>query len=129
MALSSVAQYTLLVFGGLLCFGSAMGLISPNWLRATVRSAWAAPKAMPMAIGVRLLLGSALIYYAPNTEFPTLLRVFGVFGLCAAVGLPLLGWQRVDNILQWIDSWPAWVLRVCLLLGAAAGIFLLYVAR
>ena len=81
---------------------------------------------MPTAIIVRIIMGSALIYFAPYSKFPIAFRIFGTLGLVAAVGLVVMGWQRIDNIMQWIDKWPMWITRAWLLFGLSLGALLLY---
>ena len=126
MLLPTLASYGILIFGAFICLVSGVGFLFPTWLKRTARQAWRTKNVMIPAVGARLVIGSALIYFAPYSRFPTAFRVIGALGLVAAVALLLLGWQRIDNIMAWADKWPVWLTRVWLLFGLAAGALVLY---
>ena len=67
-----------------------------------------------------------MILAAPYTQFPTVIRILGVLGLVAAVGLPLIGWDRIDRLMAWFQQRPVNLLRTWLLLGVLVGGFLIY---
>ncbi len=125
-SLAMLANYAVAAFGGFICLACLLGIMFPRWLVEAVRELWKNKGSMTLAIIARVLLGSLLIYCAPRTKFPIPLRIFGVLGLVAAVALPLIGWQRVDDLMAWYAGRPAWLLRSGLGCGFCLGAFVLY---
>lgn len=119
-------SYVVWAFGGLIVVVCVAGLMFPGWLIDSVRRVWQRKGAMVLAVAFRVVLGTLLIVGAPQTRFPTAFRIIGALGLVAAVGLPILGWQRVDNILKWAQGLPQTLQRTWLLLGVGVGSFLIY---
>lgn len=54
-----------------------------------------------LAIGVRLVLGIALIGYAEESRFPLLLNIFGGLSIAAAIFIAILPAQRFERIVRW----------------------------
>jgi len=119
-------MYILIAFSVLITTGSVLGILFPTWLLQQVKAVWQTKGAMYFAVVFRILLGTVLILYAPHTEFPMVFRILGILGLVAAVGLPLLGWQRVDNLLAWFESRPRVYIRTSCVLGLLLGVFVAY---
>ncbi len=122
----TVALYILVAFGVLLASASLTGVLFPMWLVNKVKQAWQTKGAMCLAVAVRIVLGVLLIACAPQTLYPTVLRVIGTLGLVAAIGLPLIGWQNIDNLMGWFQSCPPMLIRAWCVFGMIAGAFLAY---
>ena len=120
----SMMQPIVVIFGVLICMASTAGFIAPEWLLRNVRHAWQNRQAMTLAVLTRVFLGLALILTAPGTLYPGALRVIGSLGLVAAIGLPVIGWTRIDNLLAWFQRRPAWLMRLWTLFGVVAGGFI-----
>ena len=120
----SMMQTIVVIFGVLICIASTAGFIAPGWLIDKVRHAWQTRQAMTLAVLTRVFLGFALILVAPETLYPGALRLIGSLGLVAAVGLLVIGWARIDNLLAWFQRRPAWLMRLWTLFGVLAGGFI-----
>ena len=120
----SVTQSIVVIFGVLICIASIVGLVAPHWLLRKVRDAWQSRQAMVFAVIIRIFLGVTLILAAPGTRYPVAMRIIGSLGLVAALGLPVIGWARIDNLLEWFQRRPAWVTRLWTLFGVTAGGFI-----
>jgi hypothetical protein len=81
---------------------------------------------MPLAIGVRFTLGVALLVAAPESLTPKVFFVFGYLSLIASIALPLIGSQKVIQLVQWIQKWQVYTVRSWLVFGAAFDAYLIY---
>ena len=79
-----------------------------------------------LAVGIRLLLGVALIVAAPASLFPLVFRVIGVIAILAALALPIMGIERIRRLVGWFAALPSLALRLWLVFGFAFGAFLVY---
>ncbi len=114
------------VFGVLLAAVSLWGLYRPRTVVSWVQYVGLHRFGMTFAVGLRLVLGFALILAAPATPFPQIVFALGVIALLAAVGIVIMGWERVTGLLNWFAEAPATTLRTAFAFGAAFGGFLLY---
>jgi hypothetical protein len=73
-----------------------------------------------------LLLGAALIACAAVSRFPTTFMVLGWIAVIAAIGLALMGRERMRRFVAWFDSSPPVLIRIWLLFGLGFGVFLVY---
>jgi len=114
------------LFGLLVCLGCIVGIAAtPVFLRIT-QAAMARPGILYFAVGIRLLLGIALIVAAPDSLFPLLFRIFGVVAIVAALALPIMGIERIRKLVGWFAALPPLALRLWLVVGFAFGAFLVY---
>lgn len=97
-------------------FGFAQPLLHQNWL-------------LPLAIGIRLLLGVALLYVAGHSALPLFFRILGWLSIIAALALPLLGMQRIGRLVVWFEGLPPIAVRLWMLVGTALGVALLFGVR
>jgi hypothetical protein len=105
---------------------SLWGLIVPSRLISMVRSVLTRRGGVLIAVGVRLLLGIAFLLAADFSRFPPTVRVLGVVTLVAAVGLAIVGHERMKRMVDWVARWPLWAVRGWLVVGAGFGAFLFY---
>lgn len=105
---------------------SLYGIFLPEKLVTRVRSFMAGRHGMVTAIGVRLLLAALLWFTAPDSQTPTIFRVFAIITLAAAVVFPFVGIDRIRKLIDYVAGWPKWALRLDCLLGAVLGLFLLW---
>jgi len=128
MDLTILTKCVVIGFAVFITTASLIGVLNPGWLVRIVRRGWQSKLAMPLAVMARVFLGVALIYYASFTRFSTTFRLIGLLGLVAAAGLPMIGWQRIDNLMGWFQLRPTWLLRLWTLFGMFVGGFILYAA-
>ena len=121
-----VSQTIILAVGITVCVLSAWGLSAPDRLRKLVGGVMERDWGMYFAVGVRLVLGLALILAASQSRFPLTFTVLGAITLVAAVALPFVGRERIVRLLAWFGRLPPAAIRVWLLFGIAFGGFLVY---
>jgi hypothetical protein len=78
------------------------------------------------AVALRLALGALLIYAAPECRAPLAVRALGVITVIAAIGLVVLGPERMDGFVHWWTKRSPTILRVWSVLGVLLGAFLIY---
>jgi hypothetical protein len=73
-------------------------------------------------------LGIIFILAAPVTKFPLAFQIIGYAAIAAVVVLLFIGKDRIGRLLAWFEKLPPMLTRVWLLLGMAAGAFIVYSA-
>lgn len=110
-----------LLIGGVGLFGMAQ----PKRLVTWVDSVWK-PDRLWLAVAIRLALGVLLIYAAPQCRMPEAVRIFGVITVLAALGLVVLGPERMRVFVHWWTERPPAIIRVWSVGGLLLGAFLIY---
>lgn len=105
---------------------SLYGFLFPDRLVRWVQGFMAGRHGLTFAIAVRVLLAALLWFTAPDSQTPTVFRVFAILTLVAAAVFPFVGIERIRKLIDYVASWPNWVLRLDCLLGVALGVFLLW---
>lgn len=105
---------------------SLYGVLLPERLVTWVRSFMAGRHGLATAIGVRLLLVALLWFTAPDSQTPTVFRIFAILTLIAAFVFPFVGIDRIRKLIDYVAGWPSWALRLDCLLGVALGSFMLW---
>ena len=126
MSSATLIQCGVLAFCTLIFTASLLGLVFPSQFWEQLRSLWQMRFAMPLAVAARLVLGTMLIVFAPESRYPPLFRILGVLGLVAAVGLLVAGWQRIDAVMGWLATRPTYMMRASLVAGVLLGAVLFY---
>ena len=121
----ATAQIIVALFGIVLVLLSLWGMISPDRLVRMVRSVMDKSWGMPFAVGVRIIMGVALLFAAPASKFPVLFSAFGWLALIAAAALPVLGRERLVPLFDWFQK-SNLVIRLWLIFGVIFGVFMLY---
>jgi hypothetical protein len=104
----------------------ALGVVSPSRLLGVVRR-FQTPTGLYFAAGLRVALGAALFFAAPDSRAPELLRILGVVIIVAGVITPFFGLARFRRLLDWwsgqgpafVRAWAAFALLFGLLLAYA----------
>ena len=78
------------------------------------------------AAGIRLVLGLALWFAAPQSRAPLLLQVLGAVAIIAAVVIPLMGADRFKALVDWWAKLPPGAQRVWSLAAVAFGAVILW---
>ncbi len=118
------AKWVVAAIGALVAVLSMLGSIAPARLSAHVRTAMRTRWGMPLAVGMRVLLGGALLLAASASRYELAFRVIGWIALIAAVALIVIGRTRALRLLDAFDRLPALAVRLWLVAGAAFGLFL-----
>jgi len=122
-------NYLVQFFGILIGGMSLWGIFAPQALMGVVVRTWQKPWGMAFAVVVRLIMGAALILAAETTRYPLFFELFGYLVIAAAIGIVLLGRNRVDRIIDYWQRKSTSLLRSWLVLGVALGAFFVYCAR
>ena len=104
-----------------------LGMISPARVLRFVEQTMAAAWGIVFAVGIRLVLGVALLVAAPAAPYPLAFTVVGWIAIVAAVVGAALGRRRLQRFAQWwIDRFTPAATRVWLVIAAAFAAFLIY---
>jgi hypothetical protein len=104
------------------------GVILPAQLLYALRAAWQYPAALFVAVMVRLAIGVLLILAASRSRFPLTFEILGWFAIVAALLIPLVGRNRIGQLLDWWSRRSHLGIRLWSLAGLAFGCFLVYAA-
>lgn len=122
----SASYVVVLVLGITVLLLAAWGMVSPGALIKMVRNAMDQRYGMYLAVIVRLILGAALIIVAPVSRFPVVFSVLGWLTLIAAVGVIIVGRERIRRVIAWFARSSNSMIRLWLLFGMAFAVFLIY---
>ncbi len=115
----------LAIFSLIIVLLSAYGFIQPLVLTSFVRR-FMAGLGLWVAVVARLILALLLWFSAPLSHTPVTFQVLAILALVAAIGLPIIGAQRILKLLDWVASWRQLAIRLWCLLGVGFGGFLLW---
>jgi len=122
-----ISQIIVLVFGIIMLVLSGWGILAPNKLMTLVTATMDRDWGIYVAVGVRLVLGAALIGAASGSNFPAAFHVIGWIAIISAVVVAAIGRKRLrDFIGWWSERFSAPILRLWMLFGLAFGVFLVY---
>jgi hypothetical protein len=102
----------IVLFGLLIVSTCLWSLFKPQWLFEFARPMLEQGWLMFLAVGIRLVLGIALLLVA-----------------AAAVALPFIGMTRVKRLIDWVETLPTIAIRLWVVVGIALGGFLLLGVR
>ena len=120
------SQVAILVLGFTIFVLSAWGMHSPGSLVGMVTRVMNQSYGMYVAVIVRLILGAALIVVAPVSRFPMIFHVLGWIAIIAAVGLILIGPEKLRRLITWFGQFSSSMIRLWLLFGMAFAGLLIY---
>jgi uncharacterized protein YjeT (DUF2065 family) len=113
--------------GALIVVVGLVGLVQPDRFRSMLRALDSQPR-FRLAVVTRLVMGALLWWLADELRHPYVMRVLAVIAVLAAVGILIMGRERLDRLVDWWLSRPDGLLRGSVLLAAVFGAYLVYVA-
>ena len=113
--------------GVLIVLVGLLGLFSPPRFRAAFERMTSQTRFL-VAIILRLGLGVFLWIVADTLRFPQLMRIIAAIAIIAAVGILIMGRERLDKLVDWWLARSDGLLRLSTFAAAAFGGFLIYVA-
>ena len=113
-------------FGVLIVLASGYGLADPQGLIRLVEK-FSGVGGYSIAIVVRALLGAAALMAAQGSQLPIFLQIVGGLSLFAAAVLLVIGRSRFSQLIRWVASFNAAVLRLWLVFGMLFGVALIWV--
>lgn len=114
-----------MAFGALIAVLGAAGVLAPGRLQRWI-AAWPQIPRYAVAVGIRLVLGIALLSAAEVSRYPVGLRVLGWITLAAAVVLAILGPTRLDRLVRWWTERADSEIRAWSAVAVGLGLFLVY---
>jgi uncharacterized membrane protein YidH (DUF202 family) len=75
---------------------------------------------------VRVIFGAILLWVAPSSRTPRILRVLGVFIIIAGVFTPLFGVERSRALFEWWQTQGYFFTRAWATVAVAFGLFIVY---
>jgi hypothetical protein len=104
------------------------GVILPARLLHAIRAAWQYHGALFVAVMARLTIGALLVLAAPHSRYPLTLATLGWLAIMVALLIPVIGRNRIGQLLEWWFRRSAAGIRLWSLAGLAFGCFLVYAA-
>ena len=102
-----------------------MGLANPKLIVGLVEH-WRGRTRFRLAVGVRLVLGAALLIVAPSCRLPVVVQAIGAISIVAALAILIAGQERLDALIWWWITRPKSVMRISATFALAVGILLVY---
>jgi len=115
------------LLGALMVLLGLVGLVQPNRFR-TMFTTMDSQTRFILAIVIRLAMGALLWWLADELRHPHVMRILAVIAVVAAVGVLVMGRNRLDKLIGWWLGKPDGVLRVSALFAAAFGGYFVFVA-
>lgn len=103
----------------------ALGVVSPARLLGVVRRLQS-PAGLYLAAALRVVLGVALVFAAPTSRAPQVIRILGVFVVAAGLLTPFFGLERFRRLLDWWSARGPVFVRTWAAVAAAFGLWLAY---
>ena len=67
-----------------------------------------------------------LLLVAKDSAFPLTFKILGGIAIVAGVGLPFIGMARIKTLVDWMETLPAFAMRLWAVVGIALGGVLLF---
>ena len=125
--LADISRIVVLAMGAAICVFAAWGVYAPQELMRLLKGIMEKDWAIHLAIAVRLAMGIALIFAAPESRFPLAFLILGWVAIAAGVAVALMGRQRLRRFINWwIERFSPAGIRLWLLFAIAFGGILIY---
>lgn len=115
------------ILGVLVVLLGLVGLIVPARFRA-IFDHMSSRSRFIAAVVLRLAVGALLWFAADALRYPHVMRIIAAVAIAAAVGVLIMGQDRLDRLVTWWLTLPDGLLRLSAVFAAAFGAFLVYVA-
>lgn len=120
-------RFVVAVLGVLIVLIGLLGLIAPQRFRTALGSMASQPRFL-FAVILRLGMGVVLWFVSDELRFPHIMRIIAAISVIAAVGILVMGRERLDRLVDWWLARSNGLLRISTLFAALFGAFLVYVA-
>jgi uncharacterized membrane protein YidH (DUF202 family) len=114
-----------LAFSLLIFTLGAVGLVSPSRVVRVARY-FATPAGFYFAAAVRVVMGLALLFAAPASRAPGILRILGVVIIVAGVITFFVGLERFRRLIDWWSAKGPTLARAQAAFAVALGLLLAY---
>lgn len=121
----TTARWLVVGFGVLVvCIGTWV-VVDPQQL-PTYANRFVDPSGLWIAVGMRVSVGALLLFTAPASRTPAVLRVLGVLFVLSGLTLAVLGLERLQGIVDWGSGLDNLTFRGIGLVAALIGAFLVW---
>ena len=118
-------QLLVMVIGLLITAIGILGIAAPS-VPLQFAQSLLTPSALYIVAAVRVCFGLLLVWVAPGSRAPIVLRALGVLIVIAGVITPFVGVERWSAILDWWSSRGAAYMRVSMGIAVVLGLFIAY---
>ena len=116
----------IIIFGALTLLAGIVIVINPEAIFGFLRNNVDKLVLHILAVVVRLILGTLMIYQSNISEFPFVIEVIGWLSIVAAIFLAVMGRRNFTRLMSWALSLVKPIGRVGGVLAAVFGVFLIY---
>ena len=116
----------IVIFGALICLAGLVILIAPEKFKSVMNN-WTGQPRFLLAVIVRVVIGATLLAEAANLKFPLAMKIIGGLSIVAAIGILLIGQERMDRFIAYWMRMSDRVFRFWSVFALAFGAFLIYV--
>jgi len=116
----------IIIFGALTLLAGIVIVISPEVIFGFLRNNLDKLVLHILAVVVRLVLGTLLIYQSNISEFPFVIEVIGWLSIVTAIFLAVMGRRNFNRLMSWALSLSKPFGRVGGVVAVAFGAFLIY---
>jgi len=116
------------VIGFLIVGIGLWGMATPGGLRRFMRNILARDQFIGLAAGLRFAIGVIFIIGADTTRIPLATSILGWITIAAAVGVVLMGRERLAGWAEWWLQRPDTLIRTWLIAAIAFGAFIVWLA-
>jgi hypothetical protein len=103
-----------------------VGIVSPDRGMTLRRLYFATPSLFYAAVGVRSVMGVALILAASSSRWPKTLRILGALVCLQGLSATLLGLDHARVIMEWEGMQGSVLLRAGAAVALASGVFIMF---
>lgn len=122
----NLASIAVRAFGAVIALLCLWGMLSPRGLIGLAKRVAQNSAGLGLAVGVRVILGAALLTAAQVSSFPRSFTVLGWVAILAAIGLLIMGRSGMSRVIGWATRLSPKMVRVWLVLGLLFGAFLIF---
>ena len=116
----------IIIFGALTLLAGLVIVINPEVIFGFLRNNLDKLVLHILAVVIRLILGTLLIYQSNISKFPIIIEVIGWLSIVAAIFLAVMGRDNFNRLMSWALSLSKPFGRVGGVLAVAFGAFLIY---
>jgi hypothetical protein len=122
----SIANISAVALGFVVAAIGVLGVAAPSVLLEFGRSLQSAG-ALYVVAAMRVGFGIILVWAAPNSRTPRILRILGIFIVIAGLVTPFLGVERSRAIFDWWSTGGSFFTRAWPMAAVGFGLFIAYV--
>ena len=119
-------NYIIILFGSATIVAGIIIMINPETVFGLIRKKLQSLGLHILAVVVRVILGIALIMYAPESKYPTAILILGWITIIAASVLGIMGRTNFKRLMSWALRFSHSFLRIAGLLAILFGGFLIH---